>query len=119
LVQTSYDGLFFPINDAILDKGIDTEELVAGIGIAYARTGDDRLLSVAQQQKRLLLSPEGLQVARALAANKAKPFDYRPMLLRDGPDGDRGGLAILRMNGERGQALVQKDTMQGMGHGHF
>ncbi len=119
LVQSSYGGLFFPINDAILDKGIDTEELVAGIGIAYARTGDDRLLSVAQQQKRLLLSPEGLQVAQALAANKAKPFDYRPMLLRDGPDGDRGGLAILRMNGERGQALVQKDTMQGMGHGHF
>lgn len=119
LVQSSYGGLFFPINDAILDKGIDTEELVAGIGIAYARTGDDRLLSVAEQQKRLLLSPEGLQVAQALAANKAKPFDYRPMLLRDGPDGDRGGLAILRMNGERGQALVQKDTMQGMGHGHF
>jgi len=119
LVQTSYDGLFFPINDAILDKGIDTEELVAGIGIAYARTGDDHLLSVAQQQKRLLLSPEGLQVAQALAANKAKPFDYKPMLLRDGPDGDRGGLAILRMNGEDGQALVQKDTMQGMGHGHF
>jgi len=118
-VQSSYDGLFFPINDAILDKGIDTEELVAGIGIAYARTADDRLLSVAQQQKRLLLSPEGLQVAQALAANKARPFDYRPMLLRDGPDGDRGGLAILRMNGERGQALVQKDTMQGMGHGHF
>ncbi len=119
LVQTSYDGLFFPINDAILDKGIDTEELVAGIGIAYARTGDDHLLSVAQQQKRLLLSPEGLQVAQALAANKAKPFDYKAMLLRDGPDGDRGGLAILRMNGEDGQALVQKDTMQGMGHGHF
>jgi oligo-alginate lyase len=119
LVQSSYNGLFFPINDAILDKGIDTEELVAGIGIAYARTGDDRLLSVAQQQKRLLLSPEGLQVAQALAANKARPFDYRPMLLRDGPEGDRGGLAILRMNGERGQALVQKDTMQGMGHGHF
>ena len=119
LVQSSYNGLFFPINDAILDKGIDTEELVAGIGIAYARTGDDRLLSVAQQQKRLLLSPEGLEVAQALAANRAKPFDYRPMLLRDGPDGDRGGLAILRMNGERGQALVQKDTMQGMGHGHF
>ncbi len=119
LVQSSYGGLFFPINDAILDKGIDTEELVAGIGIAYARTGDDRLLSVAQQQKRLLLSPEGLQVAQALAANRARPFDYHPMLLRDGPDGDRGGLAILRMNGERGQALVQKDTLQGMGHGHF
>ncbi|GAB3061944.1 oligoalginate lyase [Stenotrophomonas tumulicola] len=119
LVQSSYGGLFFPINDAILDKGVDTEELVAGIGIAYARTGDGHLLSVAEQQGRLLLTPEGLQVAQALADGKAKPFDYRPMLLRDGPDGDRGGLAILRMGGEGGQALVQKDTMQGMGHGHF
>ncbi|KRG74053.1 alginate lyase [Stenotrophomonas chelatiphaga] len=119
LVQSSYDGLFFPINDAILDKGVDTEELVAGIGIAYARSGDDRLLSVAEQQGRLLLTPEGLKVAQGLAAGKAKPFDYAPMLLRDGPDGDRGGLAILRMGGERGQVLVQKDTMQGMGHGHF
>ena len=119
LVQTSYDGLFFPINDAILDKGVDTEELVAGIGIAYARSGDDRLLSVAEQQGRLLLTPEGLKVAQGLAAGKAKPFDYTPMLLRDGPDGDQGGLAILRMGGERGQTLVQKDTMQGMGHGHF
>lgn len=119
LVQSSYDGLFFPINDAILDKGVDTEELVAGIGIAYARSGDDRLLSVAEQQGRLLLTPEGLKVAQGLAAGKAKPFDYTPMLLRDGPDGDQGGLAILRMGGERGQTLVQKDTMQGMGHGHF
>lgn len=119
LVQSSYGGLFFPINDAILDKGVDTEELVAGIGIAYARSGDDQLLSVAQHQDRLLLTPEGLQVAQALAAGKAKPFDYRPMLLRDGPDGDRGGLAILRMGDEDGQVLVQKDTMQGMGHGHF
>ena len=119
LVQSSYDGLFFPINDAILDKGVDTEELVAGIGIAYARSGDGRLLSVARQQDRLLLTPEGLAVAQGLADGKARPFDYTPMLLRDGPEGDQGGLAILRMGGERGQALVQKDTMQGMGHGHF
>ena len=119
LVQSSYDGLFFPINDAILDKGVDTEELVAGIGIAYARSGDARLLSVAQAQDRLLLTPEGLKVAQGLAGGKARPFDYRPMLLRDGPEGDRGGLAILRMGDERGQALVQKATMQGMGHGHF
>ena len=119
LVQSSYAGLFFPINDAILDKGVDTEELVAGVGIAYARSGDDRLLSVAEQQGRLLLTPEGLKVAQGLASGKARPFNYAPMLLRDGPDGDKGGLAILRMGGEDGQALVQKDTMQGMGHGHF
>lgn len=119
LVQSSYGGYFFPINDAILDKGLDTEELVAGIDIAYAQTSDARLLSVAKAQKRVLLSPEGLQVAQALAQDKAKPFAFVPTLLRDGPDGTEGALAILRMGGEDGQALVMKNTKQGMGHGHF
>lgn len=119
LVQCSYAGYFFPINDALLDKGLDTEELVAGIAIAYAQTRDVRLLSIAQRQGRTLLSPEGLQVAQAVAAGEAKPFDFRSALLRDGPDGDRGALAILRAGGEDGQTLVMKNTAQGMGHGHF
>ncbi|MET0288179.1 MAG: oligoalginate lyase [Pseudoxanthomonas sp.] len=119
LVQSSYAGYFFPINDAILDKGLDTEELVGGIDIAYAHTGEASLLSIAETQRRVLLSPEGLQVAQALKAGKAKPFDFRPMQLRDGSDGDQGALDILRMGGAGGQALVMKNTMQGMGHGHF
>ncbi|MEE7560201.1 alginate lyase, partial [Xanthomonas sp. Kuri4-2] len=68
LVQSSYGGYFFPINDAILDKGLDTEELVAGVAVAYAQTGDARLLSVADGQRRTVLSPEGLALARDLAA---------------------------------------------------
>jgi hypothetical protein len=119
LVQTSYAGYFFPINDAMPDKGLDTEELVAGIAIAYAQTQDAHLLSVAQRQGRTMLTPEGLQVAEGIAEGRAKPFAFRPLILRDGPDGDRGGLAILRMGGEDGQALVMKNTSQGMGHGHF
>ncbi|WP_407352966.1 alginate lyase family protein [Luteimonas sp. R10] len=124
LVQTSYAGYFFPINDAMPDKGLDTEELVAGVAIAYAQTQDARLLSVAQRQGRTVLTPEGLQVARGIAEGRAQPFAFRPLMLRDGADGDRGGLAILRMGGgrpddEHGQALVMKNTSQGMGHGHF
>jgi hypothetical protein len=119
LVQSSYGGYFFPINDAILDKGLDTEELVAGIDIAYAQSQDPHLLSIARQQQRVLLSPEGLAVAQALAAGKAQSFQFKPTLLRDGGDGQHGALAILRMNGEDGQALVMKNTSQGMGHGHF
>ena len=119
LVQTSYAGYFFPINDAMPDKGLDTEELVAGIAIAYAQTQDARLLSIAKRQGRTVLTPEGLQVAEGVAGKLARPFAFRPLMLRDGADGDRGGLAILRMNGEDGQALVMKNTSQGMGHGHF
>src|SRR5690606_15752645 len=42
------------------------------------------------------------------------PFDS--LLLRDGPEGKRGAVAILR-SGE--QTLVAKNSAQGMGHGHF
>jgi hypothetical protein len=124
LVQSSYGGYFFPINDALLDKGLDTEELIAGIAIAYAQTGDERLLSIAERQGRTLLTPEGLHAADALAAGRAKPFEFRTLMLRDGPDGNRGALAILRAGGghpddEHGQTLVMKNTAQGMGHGHF
>ncbi|WP_127159563.1 oligoalginate lyase [Xanthomonas arboricola] len=119
LVQSSYGGYFFPINDAILDKGLDTEELVAGIGIAYAQTHYAQLLSIAQRQRRVLLSPEGLAVATALAQGRAQPFAFGSVLLRDGAKGDQGALAILRSGGEDGQTLVMKNTSQGMGHGHF
>ncbi|PPT76769.1 alginate lyase [Xanthomonas arboricola pv. populi] len=119
LVQSSYGGYFFPINDAILDKGLDTEELVAGIGIAYAQTHDAQLLSIAQRQRRVLLTPEGLGVATALAQDRAKPFAFGSVLLRDGAQGDQGALAILRSGDDDGQTLVMKNTSQGMGHGHF
>ncbi|PPT51552.1 oligoalginate lyase [Xanthomonas arboricola] len=119
LVQSSYGGYFFPINDAILDKGLDTEELVAGIGIAYAQTHDAQLLSIAQRQRRVLLTPEGLAVATALAQGRAQPFAFDSVLLRDGAQGDQGALAILRSGDEDGQTLVMKNTSQGMGHGHF
>lgn len=119
LIQSSYGGYFIPINDAILDKGLDTEELVTGLAAAYARTQDAGLLSIAQRQGRTLLSPEGLKVAEAAASGAAQPYAFRSVLLSDGPDGTRGGLAIIRAGGEDGQALVQKATAMGMGHGHF
>lgn len=119
LIQSSYGGYFIPINDAILDKGLDTEELVTGLAAAYARTQDAGLLSIAQRQGRTLLSPEGLKVAEAAASGAAQPYAFRSVLLSDGPDGTRGALAIIRAGEEDGQALVQKATAMGMGHGHF
>jgi len=119
VVQSSYAGLLFPINDALPDKGLDSEEIIAGIDITYARTHDAHLLSIAHEQNRVLLTPDGFEVAQAVAAGKAQPFAFRSVLLRDGPDGTRGGLAILREGGAADQSLVMKNTMQGMGHGHF
>lgn len=37
-INLSYNNRFFPLNDAIKDKGLDTIELVHGVDIAYALT---------------------------------------------------------------------------------
>lgn len=119
VIQSSYAGLLFPINDAMPDKGLDTEEIVTGVAIAYAQTQDPTLLSIAEGQGRTILSPDGLAVAEGVASGAARPFDFRSMQLRDGPDGDLGNLVFLRHGGANGQALVMKNTQQGQGHGHF
>ena len=119
-IQLSYDGFFFPFNDAIRDKSLKTAELYDGVAIAYAKTRDPTLLSIARYQDRTVLSANGKLVAADLAAGKAKPFDFRSMLLSDGPEGDLGAVAILREgSGMRDTALVAKNSSQGMGHGHF
>jgi hypothetical protein len=119
-IQLSYNGLFFPINDAIKDKGLDTKELIYAVAIAFGRTGDERLLSIAQAQGRTVLTGDGFRLSRALDEGRAKPYPFRSMQLADGPDGSWGALGILRSGGEPGhQAVVFKATAQGMGHGHF
>jgi hypothetical protein len=119
VIQSSYAGLLFPVNDAMPDKGLDSEEIVTGVAVAYAQTGVSGLLSIAEGQGRTLLSPEGLAVARDVARGLARPFEFRSMQLRDGPNGDLGNLVYLRHGGAEGQALVMKNTQQGQGHGHF
>ena len=119
-IQLTYGGYFFPFNDAIRDKSLNTAELYEGVAIAYAKTGDPGLLAIAEFQGRTVLSKNGLKVSRDLDAGKAKPFDFKSMLLSDGPDGDEGAVAVFRHGtGPKHTALVAKNSSQGMGHGHF
>jgi hypothetical protein len=119
-IQLTYDGYFFPFNDAIKDKSLQTDELYHGVAIAYRKTRDPGLLSIAQWQGRTVLTDDGKLVADDLAAAKARPFPFKSLLLRDGPEGNQGAVAILREgDSTSGQALVAKNSSQGMGHGHF
>lgn len=119
-IQLTYDGFFFPINDAMPDKSLKTDELYQAVGIGYAATKDPTLLGIAERQGRTVLTDDGLAVAEGVASAKAKPFPFASALFRDGPDGTDGALAVLR-SGPRddAQVLVAKNTAQGMGHGHF
>jgi hypothetical protein len=119
-IQLTHDGYFFPLNDAMPDKSLRTDELYQAVATAYEVTGDPTLLAVAEWQGRVVLAPEGFALARDLAAGKAQPFRFGSLLLRDGPEGGQGALAILRAPAALPtQTLVMKNTAQGMGHGHF
>ena len=118
-VQLSYNGLFYPINDAIKSKGIDTIELVHGVAAAYSLTGETGYLDIAEQQGQIVLTGDGLKVAQALDASTATPYQFRSVAFGDGADGTQGALVIMRgdMSGE--QSVLFKPAAQGLGHGHF
>ena len=118
-IQLSYNGLFFPINDAIKSKGIDTIELVHGVTVAYGLTGDTGYLDIAQQQGQIILSGDGLEVANALDEGLATPYQFRSVAFGDGSQGDEGALVIMRSKPNGEQALLFKPASQGLGHGHF
>ncbi|NMP32595.1 alginate lyase family protein [Thalassotalea sp. M1531] len=121
-IELSYNGLFFPINDAIKSKGIDTIELVNGVTVAYGLTRDSGLLDIANQQKQIILTGDGLKVAKALDAGLATPYQYQSVAFGDGADGNEGALVVMRQNIKSDkvqQALLFKPAAQGLGHGHF
>lgn len=119
-IQQSYAGLFFPINDAIKDKDIATAELKYGVAIAYARTGDSGLLSIAKQQGGVVPTVEGRALSDAIAVGLATPFEFSTMRFGDGADGTEGALDILRASSDPDDLVaVVKNTSQGLGHGHF
>lgn len=119
-IDLTYGGYFFPFNDAIKDKSLNTAELYEGVAIAYAQTKDPSLLSIAGDQGRTVITPYGLAMARELAAGKAQPYPFVSMLLGDGPTGEKGAVAVLRSGeGPKHKALIAKNSSQGMGHGHF
>lgn len=117
---TNTDGHFYPLNDAMKEKSWITPEMVFASNIAFARTGDKQLLDIAAKNGNVMLSLQGLEVARSFEEGKAQSFTRKSMIVRDGADGKQGGLALLRTGtGKEQTSLVLKYASQGMGHGHF
>ena len=114
---TDADGEFFPINDGQKGMSYHSRELITAVDIAY-HFGDNspELLSIVEQQGKVALDPTGLSVALAVKEGKASPFVKSSLQLHDGPDGDQGGVGILRANDLE---LVYKYTSQGLSHGHY
>ena len=119
-VQLTYADKFFPLNDAIKDKGLDTVELDFAIPIAFGLTGDNSLASLLRDNSAPALNGDGLRLALARDRGQAVPYDFESLHLRDGSKGDQGALSVFRSGaGPDHAAVLFKATSQGMGHGHF
>src|SRR5687768_14050626 len=122
-VQTAFpNGVFPPINDASRTMAIDAPEVVLALDLAYARYGaNPNLLGAAAIQDRVILNGAGLAVARDISRARTTPqMGWKSIEFSDGPDGQRGGLGILRSGTGRDAAmLLMKYGVHGEGHGHF
>lgn len=111
------DGEFFPLNDGQKGMSYLAPELVTAVNIAYYYGDQDpSLLSIAQKQNTVLLDQSGLAVAMSIAKGKAEPYIKPSVNYGDGPQGDQGGLAVVRSDDLE---LVFKYSAQGLSHGHY
>jgi hypothetical protein len=116
------NGVFPAINDASRTMAIDAPEVVVALDLAYQQYGaDPKLLGAAAIQNQVILNGAGLRVARDLAARKSAPtMNLGSVEYTDGPDGNEGGLGILRSGQGKGETmLLMKYGVHGGGHGHF
>lgn len=121
LYQADSRGLFFPLNDSQKGMSWEAREVITAVDFAYQERKNPELLSIAEKQGKVQLDDAGFAVAQDLAKGLARPFRQPSIEFRDGPNGDKGGVGILRSStSDREEVcLVMKYSAQGMGHGHF
>lgn len=113
------NGEFFPLNDGQKGMSYQNDAVVAALNIAYHYGDQDpRLLSIAQEQGRVLIDDTGYAVAAAIRDGLSQNFVKRSVSYSDGADGDEGGLSLLRQ-GDEELTLLFKYTAQGLSHGHY
>lgn len=117
LQQTDADGEFFPLNDAQKGMSYFSRELQLSLALGYTYGGkNEGLLALIQKQNRVPLIYSGWIAAKDIEKGKGKPFNKKSIYLSDGPNGENGGIGILR---NQNLELIMKFTQHGMGHGHF
>ena len=126
LLQVTYpNGVFPPLNDASRTMSIRNESVILAVDIALYRYGlleDKNMLSVVKFQNRVVLHEAALHIVEVLGNLEDKRIRWGSVRFRDGSDGEKGGIAVLRVAGGLDSCesvVVFKYGAHGMEHGHF
>jgi hypothetical protein len=122
-LQVTYtNGEFIPVNDALKEKTWLTQELIFASNFTYTNYDrDKKLLNLVKLHDQVSLSGSGFEVAMDIEQEAAiPPFEWKSVEYSDGPNGDQGGIAILRKGNNQDQtAILLKYGSHGLSHGHF
>lgn len=117
------NGVLPAINDASKTMDIKAPEIIFATDLAYLRYGTDvKLLKVSKFQGKVILHAGGLNIAKDIEKFKItdeKLPKWESREFRDGSDGNKGGLGILRMGDDNEMYLLMKYGAHGGEHGHF
>lgn len=114
------DGCLPALNDSSKTININDEGVIMATSVCFHQyEANPNLLAMAEHQKDVWVHASGKRLSDALADTKAQGqtvagFDWGSVLLRDGAQGEKGGVAILR------RRVEQQDSMALMwfgGHG--
>ena len=132
LMSTAFpDGVLPALNDSSKTMDIRDEGVLIATSMCFMRYGEDNnLVGMAQHQDKVWIHTSGGQLSRKVEeADHIPAFNWGSLLLTDGPEGEKGGLSILRHRDEE-----EKDTMallwfgqhgsdhklhSALDHGHF
>ena len=120
-IETTFElsdcnGYFFPVNDAIKVKSIETPELGYALPMIYAYGGREVKWLDAIRQNSNCVFTDALMNLEAIS----EPFSRTSRFISDGAKGETGGMSIFRSEGDcSGFTSVLKFGTHGMGHGHF
>jgi len=121
-VQTMMpNGVYPSINDASRTMNVLSAGTRLATNICYYRYGQDQnILGLANMQQKVELTIAGLILAKDLRLNPHSEVNWESVELRDGFDGQSGGIGILRNGKEKNRSyLLMKYGTHGGGHGHF
>ncbi len=129
LMQTVFpDGTWPALNDSSKSINLRDDGAVIAASVCYHRyPPNPQWIAVAQRQQTLWVSPAALDLSAALQEAPAQPLNWGSAELRDGPQGTRGGVGILRSDmDDQSMALMwygQHGSIprlhSALNHGHF
>ena len=125
------DGTLPALNDSSKTISINDEGVIMATSVCFHRYEQtETLLGMADHQQDVWVHISGKTLSNAVeAADEIKPFNWGSLFVTDGPQGEKGGVSILRHRDEQnddtmaliwfGQHGSDHQYHSALDHGHY